>query len=216
MVATEDLIGQTRGAQPAAGPVAAPVTAAVTAAVTAPAAQRRAGPRPGTRVTTRIATRMLPNYREAIPLLISFAPTWPILAVVFRVIGTALVLSSGLMWVLPGSQMDSDLMLIKLGLSLTFLLSGLTMLMIHHIDNRPDAYFDPVRREVRVLRKDKRGRPQSIMRRGYDSLGSARFRDRLVEIFDVDGSLLMRLPVDNHEVRHALRAQLTGLVNITS
>jgi hypothetical protein len=161
------------------------------------------------------ATGGRPTYRDAIPLLISFAPNWPVLALVFRIVGTALIFSSGLMWVLPGSHFDADLMLIKLGLSLTFLLCGLTMVMIHHVDNRPDAYFDPVRNEVRVLRRDRRGRPQSVMRRGYDTLGSARFRDRLVEIFDVDGSLLMRLPVDDKDVRQALRMQLSGLVNIT-
>ena len=159
---------------------------------------------------------VLPDYRDAVPLLIAFAPNWPVLALLLRIVGTALILSSALMWVLPGSHFDADLMLIKLGLSLVFLLCGLALVMIHHIDNRPDAYFDPVRNEVRVLRRDKRGRPQSVLRRGYDSLGSARFRDRLVEIFDVDGSLLMRLPVEDRDVRNALRMQLSGTVNITS
>ena len=159
---------------------------------------------------------VLPNYREAVPLMIAFAPNWPIVALLSRIAGTALVIGAGAMWLMPGSQMAADLMLIKLGLSVIFLLIGLAMLMIHHVDNRPDAYFDPVRNEVRVLRRDKRGRPQSVLRRGYDSLGSARFRDRMVEIFDVDGSLLMRLPVEDRDVRNALRMQLSGTVNITS
>lgn len=159
---------------------------------------------------------VMPNYREAVPLLIAFAPSWPIFALLFRIAGTALVISSGMMWVMPGSQFGPDMLLIKLGLSLTFLLCGLAMLMIHHVDNRPDAYFDPIRSEVRVLQKDRRGRPQAVMRRQYDTLGCARFRDHMVEIFDVDGSLLMRLPVEDKEVRHALRSQLSGVVNITA
>lgn len=161
------------------------------------------------------ATGAMPGYRDAIPLMISFAPNWPVVALVFRILGTSLIFSSGLMWLLPGSHFDAELMLIKLGLSLIFLLSGLVMVMIHHVDNRPGAYFDPLRNEVRVLRRDRRGRPQSVLRRGYDTLGSARFQGRMVEIFDVDGSLLMRLPVDDRDVRHALRMQLSGLVNIT-
>ncbi|MFC3119333.1 hypothetical protein [Jhaorihella thermophila] len=156
------------------------------------------------------------SYRDAIPLIIAFAPNWPIVSAIFRIVGTALIISSGAMWLVTGSQFSPDLMLMKLGLSLIFLLSGLAMLMVHHVDNRPDAYFDPIRCEVRVLRKDKRGRPRSVLRRDYDSLGSARFHGRLVEVFDVDGSLLMRLPVDDAETRHALRMQLSGFVNITS
>lgn len=159
---------------------------------------------------------VIPNYREAIPLLIAFAPNWPMIALLFRVAGTALIFSSAAMWVMPGSQLGADILLIKLGLSITFLLSGLAMVMIHHVDNRPDAYFDPIRNEVRVLQKDKRGRPRSVMRRQYDTLGCARFRDHLVEIFDLDGTLLMRLPVEDNDVRHALRTQLSGVVNITN
>lgn len=158
---------------------------------------------------------VLPHYREAVPLLIAFAPAWPVFAFLFRVAGTALVLSSGAMWLMPGSLVEPDMLLIKLGLSVTFLLCGLALLMIHHIDNRPDAYFDPIRNEVRVLQKDKRGRPKSVLRRSYDTLGCARFRDNLVEVFDVDGSLLMRLPIQDRDVRQALRMQLSGIVNIT-
>lgn len=158
---------------------------------------------------------VFPNYRETVPLLIGLAPAWPIVALLFRIAGTALILSSAAMWVMPGSQTGADLLLIKLGLSVVFLLCGLAMLMIHHVDNLPDAYFDPIRSEVRVLQKDKRGRPQAVLRRSYDTLGSARFRDNAVEIYDVDGSLLMRLPIDDRDVRQALRMQLSGLVNIT-
>lgn len=164
----------------------------------------------------RVMADPAPRFQEAMPLLISFAPSWPLVATLFRIAGTALVLGAGMMWVVPGGEVGPDILLIKLGLSVTFLLCGLAMLMIHHVDNRPDAYFDPIRNEVRVLRKDKRGRPQAVLRRSYDTLGCARFSDRVVEIFDVDGTLLMRLPVDDHDVRHALRAQLSGTVNIAS
>ncbi|MFV0513916.1 MAG: hypothetical protein ACK5MY_09850 [Jhaorihella sp.] len=162
------------------------------------------------------ASVVLPNYREAVPLMIAFAPSWPIFALILRIAGTALVIGAGAMWLLPGSQLAPDLMLIKLGVSVTCLLTGLAVLMLHHVDNRPDAYFDPIRNEVRVLQKDKRGRPQSVLRRRYDTLGCVRFRDSMVEIFDVDGSLLMRLPVGDADVRQALRMQLSGTVNITA
>ncbi len=159
---------------------------------------------------------VLPSFDEAVPLILNFAPNWPVRTVLFRVIGTALVLSASGMWLMPGSLFNPDVVLIKLGVSVFFFLCGLALLMNNHSDNRPDAYFDPIRGEVRVLQKNNRGRPQTVLRRSYDTLGSARFSGNTVEMFDVDGSLLMRLPVENAEVRHALRMQLSGVVNLTS
>lgn len=159
---------------------------------------------------------VLPSFDEAMPLILTFAPNWPIRTVLFRVTGTALVLSASGMWLMPGSQNEADMVLIKLGVSIFFFLCGLALLMRNHVDNQPDAYFDPIRGELRVLQKNNRGRPQTVLRRRYDTLGSARFSDKTVEMYDVDGSLLMRLPVENADVRHALRSQLAGQVNVTS
>jgi len=69
---------------------------------------------------------------------------------------------------------------------------------------------------VRVLQKNNRGRPQTVLRRSYDTLGSANFSGDTLELYDLDGSMLMRLPIDDANVRTALRAQLNGLVNMTN
>lgn len=158
----------------------------------------------------------LPSFEESVPLMITFAPNWPLRTVVFRVIGTALVIGAAAMWFLPGSETSAETALMKLGVSLFFFFSGLALLMLHHQDNQPDAYFDPIRRELRVLQKNNRGRPQTILRRSYESLGSVRFNEHYLEISDVDGTILMRLPIDSTEIRHALRMQLSGLVNISA
>jgi len=159
---------------------------------------------------------VLPSFDEALPLVLTFSPNWPARTVLFRIVGTALVLSASGMWLMPGSQFGSDVVLIKLGVSLFFFLCGLALLMRNHSDAQPDAYFDPIRQELRVLQKNSRGRPQTVLRRAYDTLGSARFTGNNMEVYDVDGSLLMRLPIDDADVRHALRTQLSGLVNITT
>lgn len=158
---------------------------------------------------------VLPSFEEAVPLILNFAPNWPVRMVMFRIIGTALVLSASGMWLMPGSQYGSDVILIKLGVSLFFFLCGLALLMRNHQDNQPDAYFDPIRSEVRVLQKNNRGRPQTVLRRSYDTLGSVRFTENMVELFDLDGSMLMRLPVEDANVRSALRMQLAGVATVT-
>ncbi len=155
-------------------------------------------------------------YDKSVPVLITFAPNWKARLVLFRVLGAFLIVSAFSMWLMPGSVIGADVWTIKLVASLMFLILGVSLLTIEVLDPRPDAYFDPIRREVRVLQKNENGRPQTVLRRSYDSLGSARFRDRSVEMYDVDGSLLMRLPIEDAEVRFALRNQLSGLVNITS
>ena len=159
---------------------------------------------------------VLPSFDEALPLILTFAPNWPVRVVLFRVIGTALVLSASGMWLLPGSQFGSDVVLIKLGVSVFFFLCGLALLMRNHASAQPDAYFDPIRQELRILQKNNRGRPQTVLRRRYDTLGSARFTENKMEMYDVDGSLLLRLPIEGADVRNALRTQLNGVVKLTS
>lgn len=149
------------------------------------------------------------------PVMVAFAPNWPVRVVMFRVFGTAFILSASAMWLMPGTEVDGELMLLKLGISVFFFFCGLALLMRNHVDNQPDAYFDPIRHEVRVLQKNDRGRPQTILRRSYDSLGSVDFSSNAVELFDRDGSMLMRLVIDDSAVRQALRSQLSGLVSVT-
>ena len=158
---------------------------------------------------------MLPSQGEAAALVLGFAPNWPIRILVFRIIGAAMVLSASGMWLMPGVAVDSDLVLIKLGMSVFFFLCGLALLMRNHQDNQPDAYFDAIRGEVRVLQKDNRGRPEMVLRRSYDTLGSASFTGDMFEMFDPDGTMLMRLPIESARVREALRDQLRGVVSLT-
>lgn len=147
---------------------------------------------------------------DAAPVKLSFAPNWPVRVVMFRIIGTALILSAAGMWVLPGSVQAGDLVLLKLGISIFFFFCGLALLMRNHEDTQPDAFFDPIRKEVRVLQKNDQGQPQSILRRSYDSLGRADFSSNAVEFFDTNGGMIMRLLIDDAAVRTALKAQLTG------
>ena len=155
------------------------------------------------------------GYGDSAPVMVRFVPNWPVRVVMFRVIGTVLLLSSAGMWIVPGSLQEPDLSLFKLGISVFFFFCGLALLMRNHQDNQPDAYFDPIRHEVRVLQKDDRGEPRTILRRSYDSLGSVDFGARVVALFDQDGRILMRLAVDDADVRRALRIQLGGLVSLT-
>jgi len=154
------------------------------------------------------------SFEPEMPVMLGFEGGRALIRTIFRIVGTALILTAPLMWVLPGFSTAPDILLMKLGVSF-FFLCGLALLMRNHVDTLPKAYFDPIRRELRVLQKNDRGRPQTIMRRSHDSLGGARITSRAIELWDVDGSVLMRLPVEDPDVRQALRMQLSGLVHVS-
>ncbi|WP_420586765.1 hypothetical protein [Ruegeria sp.] len=154
------------------------------------------------------------SYEKSVPVLITFAPNWKVRMVLARLVGAFLIVMAFSMWLVPGSAMATEVWPIKLAASLMFLMVGVSLLTIQILDARPDAYFDPIRREVRVLQKNENGRPQTVLRRSYDTLGGARFADDQVELFDVDGSLLMKLPLDSADVSRALKGQLSGSVTI--
>ncbi|WP_319544826.1 hypothetical protein [Ruegeria conchae] len=153
-------------------------------------------------------------FEKSVPVLITFAPNWRARMVLMRVVGAFLILSAFSMWLMPGSVMGAEVWPIKLAASMMFLIVGVSLLTIEVMDSRPDAYFDPIRREVRILQKNENGRPQTVLRRSYDSLGGARFADDQVELFDVDGSLLMKLPLQSADVSSALKGQLSQNVTI--
>ncbi len=155
------------------------------------------------------------SFEPEMPVMLGFEGSRALIRTIFRIVGTALILTAPMMWVLPGSSVEADVMLMKLGVSFFFFLCGLALLMRNHVDTMPEAFFDPIRRELRVLQKNDRGRPQTVMRRSYDSLGGARITSRAIELWDVDGSVLMRLPVENPDIRQALRMQLSGLVHVS-
>nr|WP_321252333.1 hypothetical protein [uncultured Ruegeria sp.] len=131
-----------------------------------------------------------------------------------RALGLILIVAAFSMWLMSGSVAGPEVWPIKLAASMMFLLLGVSLLTIEIMDARPDAYFDPIRREVRVLQKNENGRPQTVLRRSYETLGGVRFADDQVELFDMDGSLLMKLPLQSADVSRALKGQLSGNVTI--
>ncbi|EEE36231.1 hypothetical protein RKLH11_64 [Rhodobacteraceae bacterium KLH11] len=153
-------------------------------------------------------------FEKSVPVLITFAPNWRARMILMRAVGVFFIISAFSMWLIPGSVMSAEVWPLKLVASLAFLIVGVSLLTIEVMDARPDAYFDPIRREVRILQKNENGRPQTVLRRSYDSLGGARFTDDQVELFDVDGSLLMKLPLESADVSSALKGQLSQNVTI--
>lgn len=147
-----------------------------------------------------------------LPLRFGLEGSSIVLRAACRFAGAVFILCAPGLWLLPGSNDDPSLMLVKLGASVFFLVCGLALVLCGKGHSQPEAHFDPVRREMRILQRNARGRPSTVLRRAYGSLGAAKITDRQVEIWDVDGSILLRLPLADPEARRVLRLQLGELV----
>jgi hypothetical protein len=129
-----------------------------------------------------------------------------------RFTGAVLIFCAPGLWLLPGSIVDPALMLYKLGASIFFAFVGAALILRNRSVGQPEVYFDPIRREMRILQKTPSGRPETVLRRSYDTLGAVKLHARQLEIWDVDGSILVNIPLDDSTARQALRVQLAALI----
>lgn len=151
------------------------------------------------------------DHETVLPVRLGYDGDTAVISGIFRLAGSALVLAAPGLWLIPGSSFEADLALMKLWSSVFFAFCGIALLMRNKLSVPPDVIFDPIRRELRVEKTVVRARPQTLLRRRYESLGRAVISPREIELWDVDGSVLMRLPIPDAETRCALRDQLGQL-----
>ena len=152
------------------------------------------------------------QYQDHLPVKLGFEGGRVLMHAFLRLTGASLILSAPALWLLPGSNADPALLLYKLGASIFFAFCGTALILRNKTYSQPEVYFDPIRREMRILQKNERGRPVTVLRRSYDTLGAAKIRARQLEIWDVDGSVLLKTPLADQEARLALHHQLGDLV----
>ncbi|AHD00878.1 hypothetical protein [Leisingera methylohalidivorans] len=151
---------------------------------------------------------------RAVPLRLRREANWTLRLALLRMLGAAMILSSTGLWLVPVAGADPEVNLIRFGISVVFLLTGLVLMTAHDPGNRSEACFDPVRCELRVLQTGSRGRPRTVLRRSYDTLGGARLTAVSVQWHKTGGSLLIELPIGSAAMRSQLRDQLSGAVRI--
>lgn len=156
------------------------------------------------------------NFASTMPLVLNFEANWRARTVLLRGLGVAVLLSATGLWLFPGSAADPELNLLKVGVSVVFFVLGLILLTVRDAHNHPEACFDPVRRELRILKMDAHGQPKTVLRRSYDTIGGARLTDGAVQLYENDGSLLVEVPLGSAAARSQLRDQLSGAVQLFS
>lgn len=75
---------------------------------------------------------------------------------------------------------------------------------------QPEFCFDCKRQELRVSETPLQGGPRVVLRRSFCSLGGVRIASKDLQVLDQDGSILMKLPMPDPDMRAQLREALAG------
>lgn len=124
-----------------------------------------------------------------------------------RLGGAALMTAAAGLWVQPGASWDADVMLIKLGLSLTLGLAGLAVLQAGRAVPPVEVEIDTIRREVRLMRGKGRAR-QLVTRTALAELGPAEVQGNMVRLWSGDGALIAEVALTDPAIRRSLTGAL--------
>jgi hypothetical protein len=69
------------------------------------------------------------------------------------VLGAALIMSAVGLWIMPGSEFSSDVMLMKLCLSVGAVFLGIALTQGARTPKTPEVEIDTIRREIRLVRR---------------------------------------------------------------
>ncbi len=128
-------------------------------------------------------------------------------------LGAVLVVSALGLWLVPVSEGDAGMQLIKLLISLVLL--GLGAMFISSVDDRgvaPEIQIDTQARELRMLRAGMSGQMTVVTRHNFDSLTEVTLKDQLLTARRGAGETLFSIPVTNKHTEKALGAALEGMI----
>lgn len=123
--------------------------------------------------------------------------------------GATLVMVSFGIWIVSPMDGDGAMFLIKLVFSVTLLCLGAGLLMLREADNRPsEIQFDPVAREIRVIRSDGKAGSPVVEVHDIDTLSDMSLHDSVLTARAADGRLVLALHVSDPETEASLRLAL--------
>ncbi|TMM54295.1 hypothetical protein [Sulfitobacter sabulilitoris] len=130
-----------------------------------------------------------------------------ILRGVQRVIGASLVLSVLGLWIAPGSNWESDPLLMKLLMSVVAGLAGVALLQASARPSGMDSEIDIERGEIRLVRTVG-GHRDVVQRCSFDALSDAEVRGNQIRFWDADGAFIAEVTLTACATRQELTQSL--------
>lgn len=124
-----------------------------------------------------------------------------------KICGAGLIFAAVGVWIVGGTSWAPDLALVKLLLSLAMGLAGIALLQEGRMNAIPEVEIDLIRREVRLLQKDKRG-TALVSRHRFEELGAVQDLGTLLRLTGPDGAVLAEVATDHPQTGKSLRAAL--------
>lgn len=125
-----------------------------------------------------------------------------------RLVGVSLTLAALGLWLAPGSSWESDVMLFKLILSLTAIIAGLGLISQGASPRAPEVEVDTIRREVRLVRRQRGMEDQVLQSSSFADLAHAEHEGTNVRLWDPAGRFLAEVSLTD---RNALTSLVAGL-----
>ncbi|OAN94511.1 hypothetical protein A8B74_02490 [Sulfitobacter geojensis] len=128
-----------------------------------------------------------------------------------RLLGVSMTLAALGLWLAPGASWESDVMLFKLILSLTAVIAGLGLMGASTAPRAPEIQIDTIRREVRLVRRQRGGADQVLQSCGFAKLSRAEQDGNSVFLWDQAGLFLAEVSLTD---RKALSSLVAGLRDV--
>lgn len=101
-----------------------------------------------------------------------------------RISGVALVVAASGLWIAPGADWSNDVMLMKMGLSVTALMVGFWLLLSGVRPPQPNLEIDTDRGEVRLVRPGTMGSPLVLHRCRFADLARVELSGYTLKFWD--------------------------------
>lgn len=133
------------------------------------------------------------------------SPLWRLLAVVF---GLSLIIACVGVWVLPGSLTGSGNLLLRLLVTVAFLLGGLALMQQGTDNTVKELRFDALNGTLYVVRSRPKGRRHVLASYSYDDIGEVSLSESDLAVMDLQGQLLVSVPLNGPQARLDAVAQM--------
>lgn len=124
------------------------------------------------------------------------------------VFGFACIWAGISLWLFPVLNDTSLLLLTKMGASILLVTFGVCMTQVATNKPHKELHFDPRHKQLLVYESLPRGRKHVLQAVDYDQVGRVDVSDRLLEVRDEAGDVLVSLPIDGAHARLDAIAQL--------
>lgn len=125
-----------------------------------------------------------------------------------RIFGAALVCAAVALWLMPGAGWQQDIMLFKLVLSVVALGAGIGLLQSSARPPAPAVEIDSIRREIRLVRLAKRGKPTILQRCAFKDLARVEQNGAHLRFWGADGGLFAEFTISDRGALDGLMAWL--------